>query len=436
LADDRFYVKTLRLRDFRCFKQVTLGPFDPHFNLLVGENGAGKSSILVALANNLRFIVGHGHSQQPPRLVGPSDINVMHQISADGRLTPIGNSASVIELDFGFRGNSFIAGEKIDSKDRAETISLINVFDIDSKHFFRTPINTPGIFTAFYTVNRRFGRAVEDIILSDSLGRAAFSNWSNAGLSNENLKEWLKDETLIELQRSKRSTDRDLKVSSGPLNIVSRALQEAVPGARLIEFDGIIDDIFVSFEDRAHVRFSQMSDGQRALIGLVGDLSRRICMLNFVDLGDKVLMDTPGVVFIDEIDLHLHPKWQRQIVPALKRIFPKIQFFATTHSPQVIGEAKPEEIVLLTKDGQHKRPSGSYGRDSNWILECVMEAEGRDPAIAARLKTLFDLIEDDKFDDARRAIKALRNDIGDGPETVGAEAYLWRLEHLGEEAAE
>ena len=63
------------------------------------------------------------------------------------------------------------------------------------------------------------------------------------------------------------------------------------------------------------------------------------------------MRETPGLVLIDEIDLHLHPKWQRQIVGALKRIFPKIQFFATTHSPQVIGQAKPEEIVLLTKDG-------------------------------------------------------------------------------------
>ena len=157
--------------------------------------------------------------------------------------------------------------------------------------------------------------------------------------------------------------------------------------------------------------------------------------MNASFLGAQTLLKTPGLVLIDEIDLHLHPKWQRQIVPALKEIFPKIQFFATTHSPQVIGECKPEEIVLLTPQGQ-KRPSGGYGRDSNWILECVMDAEGRDPNIAARLKELFELIEDDKFDEAREIIKTLRRDIGYGPEIVEAEAYLWRMEHLGEEAAE
>ena len=157
--------------------------------------------------------------------------------------------------------------------------------------------------------------------------------------------------------------------------------------------------------------------------------------MNASFLGVQTLKETPGLVLIDEIDLHLHPKWQRQIVPALKKIFPKIQFFATTHSPQVIGECKPEEIVLLTPQGQ-KRPSGGYGRDSNWILECVMDAEGRDPDVALRLKTMFNLIEDEKFDEAREAITALRRDIGYGPDIVGAEAYLWRMEHLGDEAAE
>ena len=57
MADDRFYVKTLRMQNFRCFEDVELGPFDPHFNLLVGENGAGKSSVLAALTQTFQFIV-------------------------------------------------------------------------------------------------------------------------------------------------------------------------------------------------------------------------------------------------------------------------------------------------------------------------------------------------------------------------------------------
>ena len=163
-------------------------------------------------------------------------------------------------------------------------------------------------------------------------------------------------------------------------------------------------------------------------------------MLNYLEYGDETLERTSGLVLIDEIDLHLHPKWQRQIVGGLKEVFPNIQFFATTHSPQVIGEARPEEIVLLTKDGKQKRPMGSYGMDSNWVLECVMEAEGRDPGIAKQIKDLWTSIEDGEFEAARAQIEKLRREIGPlAPDLAGAESYMWRMEQEArgaDEAAE
>jgi len=195
-------------------------------------------------------------------------------------------------------------------------------------------------------------------------------------------------------------------------------------------------DIVWQMENGPMRPFRSLSDGQRAFLGLAADIARRAFLLNFERLGADTLIQTTGIVLIDEIDLHLHPKWQRQIIGALKRIFPKIQFFATTHSPQVIGQAKPEEIVLLTKDGKQKRPIGSYGMDSNWVLECVMEAEGRDPEIAKRIKVVFNAIDDDRFEDARAEIARLREDIGEAPDIVGAEAYMWRIEHEADEAAE
>jgi len=178
-----------------------------------------------------------------------------------------------------------------------------------------------------------------------------------------------------------------------------------------------------------------MSDGQRALIGLVADIARRACLLNAPYLGKRTLLETPGLVLIDELDLHLHPRWQRRVIGDLKRIFPNIQFFATTHSPQIIGEATPEEIVMLTPTGQ-KRPTASYGMNSDWVLDCVMEAEGRDPVIAKRIKMLFEAIENNEFEDARRMIAELREVIGEAPDIVAAESYMWNVEHDSEKAAE
>jgi predicted ATP-binding protein involved in virulence len=196
------------------------------------------------------------------------------------------------------------------------------------------------------------------------------------------------------------------------------------------------NDIVVNFFDGRSLVFGDLSDGQRALVGLVAEIARRACMLNFDFLGANTLTETPGLVLIDEIDLHLHPKWQRQIVGALKRIFPKIQFFATTHSPQVIGQARPEEIVMLTPDGRQERPSRSLGMDSNWVLECVMRAEGRDPATALKIKQMRQALQDSDFDRARILMEQLREEIGEDPSVAATDAYLWNLDVDHEEAAE
>ena len=83
-----------------------------------------------------------------------------------------------------------------------------------------------------------------------------------------------------------------------------------------------------------------------------------------------------AVVLIDEIDLHLHPKWQRQIVHNLCETFPLCQFIATTHSPQVIGEVEHERIQIIA-DGQVYPPTHSYGVDSSRVLEEVMDSDPR-----------------------------------------------------------
>ena len=92
-----------------------------------------------------------------------------------------------------------------------------------------------------------------------------------------------------------------------------------------------------------------------------------------------------AVVLIDEIDLHLHPKWQRQIVHNLTAAFPRCQFIATTHSPQVIGEVEHDRIQIIA-DGQVYSPTHSFGVDSSRVLEEIMDLGpadkgGRGPAL-------------------------------------------------------
>ena len=84
-------------------------------------------------------------------------------------------------------------------------------------------------------------------------------------------------------------------------------------------------------------------------------------------------------MLIDELDVHLHPRWQRRVATDLKSTFPRIQFVCTSHSPQVIGEVAPEEIRMLDDAALGRAPDQSYGLDSNAILEDVMGADSRTP---------------------------------------------------------
>jgi predicted ATP-binding protein involved in virulence len=92
--------------------------------------------------------------------------------------------------------------------------------------------------------------------------------------------------------------------------------------------------------------FGQLSDGYRNLIGMVADIAYRCIKLN-PHLGENVISHTPGIVLIDDLDLHLHPNWQKRIVADLKNIFTSIQFVATTHSPFIVQSLKADELINL-----------------------------------------------------------------------------------------
>lgn len=415
---DRFFVKTLRLENFRCFEKVELGPFDPHFNLLIGENGAGKSSVLLALAQALRQVADGGVYVKSDQILGDQDNRIdgarnYHNWKVSSCLA-IGSTEQWRVWDRS-GGQSDYYNPRIDHR-----YDLITYYDV--RRQFKT-----GSWQHEYE------------LAPDGRNGSAYEGWLDAGVDSTSLREWFRDQTLAALQSEQRarSASADLAVTRAgrQLTLVQSAVVEAVEGATKIEYDAELRDIVVAFKQASTQRFAAMSDGQRALIGLVADIARRACLLNAETFGAQALKETSGLVLIDELDLHLHPRWQRRVVGDLKRIFPKIQFFATTHSPQVIGEARPEEIVLLTPQGQ-KRPSQAFGMDSNWVLECVMDADGRDPEVAKEIKALFNEIEEGKFDEARARIERLRTDIGDMPDLIGAESYLWRVEHEGDEAAE
>ena len=454
MTSDRFFAKTLMLKNFRCFEKVKLGPFDPHFNLLVGTNGAGKSSVLLALANLFRQEANSPAGIARGPLVGDLDVRMNVQDIANRLERKATPSRGEISSSFEWGARSFVYSEPFGDERGLVKPELLKP-SLEQTSGEPVGLSWPDTERAYplivrFTTDRRFRRWTRiDGNAPEPRPESrwdAFRDWTNAGADCDALRKWMRSQTLIALQDQVLDHNLILDGSGGilypggrpapHLQIVQSAVQRAVEGARSIEYVERRKDIIVAFEDGRAVDFSNMSDGQRALAGMVAEIARRACLLNSAYLGELALTETPGLVLIDELDLHLHPRWQRRVIGDLKRIFPNIQFFATTHSPQVIGEARPEEIVLLTPTGEQKRPLQSYGMDSNWVLECVMEAEGRDPKVAKEIVRLYDEIEDGKFEEARARIAILRNEIGGFGDVEAAESYMWRVEHEGDEAVE
>jgi hypothetical protein len=174
----------------------------------------------------------------------------------------------------------------------------------------------------------------------------------------------------------------------------------------------------------------QLSDGERGLLALVFDLTRRLAIAN--PDSDNPISEGVALVLIDEIELHLHPKWQRNVLKRLCDIFKACQFVVSTHSPLVLGEVPARCVRFLEfVDGKVKvfTPSEAYGMDANRILQEFMGAPVRNQKVEEELTKLFELIDDEKFDHARDAISRLEEKLGTTePELTRASSLIRFLE--------
>jgi predicted ATP-binding protein involved in virulence len=165
-------------------------------------------------------------------------------------------------------------------------------------------------------------------------------------------------------------------------------------------------------EKRMRYPTEALSDGYKNTLSMIADIAYRMAVLNPFLLRD-VLVETPGLVLIDEIDLHLHPLWQQRILNDLRRIFPKVQFIVTTHAPSVIHSVKKENLLILSDNTTAYPPVCEvYGSDANEILESVMGARKRPPEIQEMFNNFYNAMDSDNYIHAREILKAIEMLIG------------------------
>ena len=176
--------------------------------------------------------------------------------------------------------------------------------------------------------------------------------------------------------------------------------------------------------DRERYPMKELSDGYKNTLSMVADIAYRMAVLN-PWLLDDVLKETTGIVLIDEIDLHLHPQWQQRIIGDLRTIFPKVQFIVSTHAPLVINSVKKENLLILT-DQQAVEPQNEvFGRDANAILSSVMGASERPSEIKQMFQSVYDAIDEQRYDDAALTLQQIEDKIGSAdPELTSAQVSL------------
>lgn len=417
-------VDHLTIKNFNGF-DVREFVFNPNFNLLVGDNATGKTSVLDALSIAIGswFIGLRGYAVPPG--ISQQEVRVVAH--------PYGD-VFTFEKQFPARieARGFVMGKAISwarelNREGGRTKSL----------------NAKAITDAASEAERKV-RAGDEITLPLICTYGTERLWFEAthrkkvslGLSKPMLPSRLdgyrdcfdftiQESSLLEWIRAEVSAGQERRHETITYKVAKDAIIRCVEGARSLYYDERYKDLIVDIKQFGHQMFKNLSDGQRIVLTLVGDLVRRATTLN-PHLADHVLEKTPGVVLVDELDLHLHPKWQRHIIHDLKSIFSSLQFIATTHSPQLVGEALPEEVVRLGGE-EPTNPAQSFGMDSNWILKNVMGADERDSTVKAKLQEIEQLITDLKLDAALARIDELRAAIGNHPDLVRFSARIDRF---------
>jgi predicted ATP-binding protein involved in virulence len=432
-------IDRLDIENFKKFSRQTF-ELHPQFTLFVGENGSGKTTVLDALAvaasvwlvnpPDSKLISSDRYIATPEIRLEPNRkgdrIQFLERrpvkVQATGRIGEVDHVSWTRQIRLDGKRTS-----NVEAKQALEYIKAIYERGNAGEDVLVPVLAYYGAGRAWLPSNERVPKAKGN---GPARRWAAFYDCFNERIRFPELQTWFSRETTERGNRGGRWRPG--------FEAVRRAILRCVPGADDVWFDVDRDQIVLSIGGNAQP-FDNLSAGQAMMLAMVADLAIKAVTQNAFllppeDLGPedeplpRVLRNTPGVVLIDELDVHLHPKWQRQVASDLKETFPSIQFACTSHSPQVIGEVRPEEIRSLD-GGMVTTPNHSFGMDSNSVLEELMDTKPRNNSVEDLLSHLAGLIGKEDFDGARRLLPGVEANLGaDDPEVTRMRALMTFLE--------
>lgn len=386
-------IKTMEVENFKNFKHRKF-TFNERFTLIIGDNGTGKTSVLEALSVGLGgFLAGidgiatrNIYSQEIRRewdRVGDATVTLEKQFPCS-----VTCSGVIHGKEFTWRRSIETLKGKTTRTHAKEIIRYASEIQRQITKEKNHDVILPLI--AYQSAGRLFSQKKNkwvDPFQRQDLSR--FIGYIDCLEAESNIKlfvNWLRRMTMIKVTKQKRIGE--LEATLGAVEEFMKGLVEEGEHVGIV-YDFEEEEVMVQLGNK-YIPLRLMSAGYRSVIGMVADLAFRMSILN-PQLKESAVKETPGIVLIDEIDLHLHPKWQWRIVEDLKRTFPKVQFIATTHAPIVISSCKEGEIIrLYEEDGDivDERQNSPYGWLVENVLTNVMETYTRVPVIQEKINEI------------------------------------------------
>ena len=212
------------------------------------------------------------------------------------------------------------------------------------------------------------------------------------------------------------------------LSLITETIERIIPEYSDIRVERYPEARMSVDKDGETITFNQLSDGEKNMIAMIGDIVRRLSLAN---PKMKNPLNGEGVILIDEIDLHLHPSWQRVIITKLTEVFPNCQFILTTHSPQILSHVRAKHIFLLKQENSNVtviKPTESYGMTIDRVVELIMDQDARPSETKKKLNDLYELIERDKIEEAKEILKELKTYLKTDSDILRAEMLIRKKE--------
>lgn len=437
-------IAKIEITNFRCFESIALR-LHPKVNVIVGANGAGKTSILDAIAVALYEIVaangGGGKRQRTQQRAAllPTDILVepgaaealvgrksfvQFRATAEGfyavdgfpTSTPSGESTALEWTEhiqyrppasFSYDTSS---SERLSPVHRYFQALWREIQNSKAEALIPLPV------VAYYRAHRRIDahRDLGDVFALELSRKEAFRGALDAGADFQAVCQWFYLRENAEL-RARASGGSGSARDFPDLAALRTVLASTIEGVERVFFDGNPPRLKVGLTESvagpSTLELSQLSDGYRSLIALVLDFARRLAQAHPHWPNP---LEAPGILVVDELELHLHPVWQQKVVPNLRAAFPNTQLIVSTHSPALLTTVEREHVHLLGSNHVFEQippDVGTYGAESSRVLAEVFGTYARPQMVesVAQLQEYLSLIEERQHDSDRAL--ALRSDL-------------------------